>query len=68
MGRMLTWALLGLELLLYLVLAALVVYCINPNLLLPLASLEIIRSLEPHMMNVAEYCHTLLEWLMGATG
>lgn len=68
MGRMLTWVLLMLELLLYLVLAALVVYCINPNLLLPLASLEITRSLEPPMMNVAEYCHTLLAWLMGVTG
>ena len=68
MGRMLTWVLLGLELLLYLVLAALVVYCINPNLLLPLASWEITKSLEPHMMTVAEYCHTLLVWLMGVTG
>lgn len=68
MGRMLTWVLLVLELLLYLVLAAWVVYCINPNLLLPLASLEITRSLEPLATNVAEYCHTLLAWLMGATG
>ena len=68
MGRMLTWVLLGLELLLYSLLAFTVVYLINPNLLLPLSAWEITKSLEPLLMSVATYCHTLLEWLMGATG